>query len=72
MSLDLLQNQIAVLRLQAQSFAAQVQAIEATAEAIRIAPAGACQHPLESRELIGNFGSSEWKCAVCGAIGDGT
>lgn len=71
MSLDLLQNQIAVLRLQAQSFSAQVAAIEATAEALRIAPPGPCTHPLESREAIGNFGSTEWKCAACGALGDG-
>lgn len=70
MSLDLLQNQIAVLRLQAQSFAAQVAAIEATAEALRIAPASACAHPLESREAVGNFGSTEWKCGACGALGN--
>ncbi len=71
MSLDLLQNQIAVLRLQAQAFAAQVAAVEATAEALRIAPASTCAHPLDSREMVGNFGSTDWKCGVCGVLGDG-
>jgi hypothetical protein len=75
MSMDLLAQQVAVLRLQAQSFAAQVAAIEATVEAVRIDPGGGaattCPHPLESREMTGNFGDDSWRCLLCGATGHG-
>lgn len=73
MHLELLAQQVAVLRLQAQSLAAQAAAIEATVESLRMEPAGqaGCSHPFERREPVGNFGSTAWRCLACGATGDG-